>query len=72
MSISAIVLRGYSNGTFSGTVPLVVTRGYSIAEITTIFGHKLYLSKENNVLRLSKENNTAMLSKENNTLRLSK
>jgi len=28
MSIRNIVTRGYENGTFSGTITLVVTRGY--------------------------------------------
>lgn len=46
--------------------------GITLTEIAIIYGHLLYLSKENNVLRLSKENNTKYLSKENNTLRLSK
>lgn len=32
MAIRTIFTRGYGNGTFSGTIPLVVTRGYAIAE----------------------------------------
>ena len=28
MAIKTIVTRGYGNGTFSGTIPLVVLRGY--------------------------------------------
>jgi hypothetical protein len=32
MAIRDVVLRGYGNGTFNGTIPLVVTRGYGIGE----------------------------------------
>ena len=32
MSIALVVTRGYGNGTFSGTIPFVTTRGYSIGE----------------------------------------
>ena len=30
MAIRDVVLGGFGNGTFSGTIPLVVTRGYAI------------------------------------------
>lgn len=30
--IRDIVTRGFGNGTYSGTIPLVVTRGYAIGE----------------------------------------
>ena len=30
MAIRTVVTRGYGNGTFNGTIPLVVTRGYTI------------------------------------------
>ena len=30
MAIRTVVTRGYGNGTFNGTIPLVVTRGYAI------------------------------------------
>jgi len=30
MSIALVVTAGFGNGTFSGTIPFVVTRGYSI------------------------------------------
>lgn len=30
MAIRTVVTRGFGNGTFSGTIALVVTRGYSI------------------------------------------
>ncbi len=30
MAIKTVVTRGYGNGTFNGTIALVVTRGYSI------------------------------------------
>ena len=32
MAIRDIVLRGFGNGTFSGSIALIVTRGYSIGE----------------------------------------
>ena len=32
MGIRDIVTRGFGNGTFNGTIALVVTRGYSIGE----------------------------------------
>ena len=32
MAIRTVVTRGFGNGTFSGTIALVVTRGYAIAE----------------------------------------
>lgn len=35
MSIALIITRGYGNGTFTGSIKDVVTRGYSIAAITT-------------------------------------
>lgn len=34
MAIRTVVTRGYGNGTFNGTIPLVVTRGYT-SEILT-------------------------------------
>ena len=30
MAIRTVITRGYGNGTFNGTIPLVVTRGYAI------------------------------------------
>ena len=33
MAIRTVVTRGYGNGTFNGTIPLVVTRGYAIAAV---------------------------------------
>ncbi len=30
MAIRLVVTRGYGNGTFNGTIPFVVTRGYTI------------------------------------------
>ena len=32
MAIRTVVTRGFGNGTFNGTIPLVVTRGYGIGE----------------------------------------
>jgi hypothetical protein len=36
MAIRTVVTRGYGNGTFSGTIALVTTRGYSIGEALTL------------------------------------
>ena len=33
MSIALVVTRGYGNGTLTGTIPFVTTRGYSIGEV---------------------------------------
>ena len=33
MSISLVVTAGYGNSTFSGTIPFVTTRGYSISTV---------------------------------------
>ena len=30
MAIATVVTRGYGNGTFSGTIALIITRGYTI------------------------------------------
>ena len=32
MAIRSVVLRGFGNGTFNGTIPLVSTRGFAIGE----------------------------------------
>jgi len=41
VAIRTVVTRGYGNGTFSGTIPLVVTRGYAIgAGATAIVTYK--------------------------------
>ncbi len=34
MAIRTVITRGYGNGTFNGTIPLVVTRGYAIGVLT--------------------------------------
>lgn len=36
MAIRDIVTRGFGNGTYSGSIPLVVTRGFSIGEVVEI------------------------------------
>lgn len=40
MAIRTVVTRGYGNGTFNGTIPLVVTRGFIsgdvVVEVTII------------------------------------
>jgi len=36
MSIASVATRGFGNGTFTGTIPLVATRGYSIGEAIEI------------------------------------
>lgn len=33
MSIALVVTRGYSNGSLVGTIPFVVTRGYTISTV---------------------------------------
>lgn len=33
MAIRDIVTRGFGNGTYSGSIPLVVTRGFAIGEV---------------------------------------
>ena len=35
MAIRSSVLRGFGNDTFDGTIPLVVTRGFTIGDATT-------------------------------------
>ena len=37
MAIRTIVTRGYGNGTFLGTIPLVATRGYTPGAPAVIF-----------------------------------
>ena len=37
MAIRTVVTRGYSNGTFLGTIPLVVTRGYAIGAAVILY-----------------------------------
>lgn len=39
MAIRTVVTRGFGNGTFNGTIPLVVLRGYAPAVIVTIGGN---------------------------------
>ena len=36
-ALSFLVTEGYGNGTFNGTIPLVVTSGYSIGAATIAF-----------------------------------
>ena len=36
MAIRDIVTRGYGNGTFNGTIPLVVLRGYTSSDRATV------------------------------------
>ena len=37
MAIRTVVTRGYGNGTFLGTIPLVVTRGYAIGAAVILY-----------------------------------
>jgi hypothetical protein len=39
MSVSSIVTRGYSNGTFTGSIAYAVTAGYDIAEALNLVGY---------------------------------
>ena len=36
MAIRTVVTRGFGNGTFNGTITLVVLRGYAIGPLTTV------------------------------------
>ena len=36
MAIRTVVTRGYGNGTFSGTIALVTTRGYAIGAAVVV------------------------------------
>ena len=36
MAIRTLITRGYGNGTFNGTIALVVTRGYAIGEAVAV------------------------------------
>ncbi len=36
MAVRDIVTRGFGNGTFNGTIALIVTRGYSLPTIGTV------------------------------------
>ncbi len=44
MAIRSIVLRGYGNGTFNGTIALVALRGYTSAVVTTTINDALNAS----------------------------
>ena len=37
MAIRTVVTRGFGNGTFLGTIPLVVTRGYAIGAAVILY-----------------------------------
>ena len=39
MSISSLVTRGYSNGSFVGSIAYAVTAGYDIAEAVNLVGY---------------------------------
>lgn len=39
MAIRTIVTRGYGNGTFNGTIGLVVTRGYTVSDVELAVRH---------------------------------
>jgi hypothetical protein len=36
MAIRSVVTRGFGNGTFNGTIPLVVTHGYAIGVVIVL------------------------------------
>ncbi len=40
MSIASLVTRGYSNGSFIGSIAEIVTMGYSVGEDTAIWTDK--------------------------------
>ena len=41
MAVKHLLTRGYGNGTFAGTIPLVVLRGYSIGAVPVQSGGTL-------------------------------
>lgn len=44
MSINAIITRGFSNGSFLGSISELVTMGYTIGEESSIWTDKLEIS----------------------------
>jgi hypothetical protein len=44
MAVRTLVTAGFGNGTFSGTIPLVVTRGYAISVLAAKQAGVAYLS----------------------------
>lgn len=66
MAIRTVVTRGFGNGTFNGTIGLVVTRGYSISAVTvptiegleyTFSDNRLHYSFEDNKLQYDFQDN---------------
>jgi hypothetical protein len=54
MAIRTVVTRGFGNGTFNGTIALVVLRGY-IAGVGVAIPIKSFISTEADMTRTSKE-----------------
>ncbi len=63
MAIRTVVTRGFGNGTFNGTIPLAVTRGYAIGEavvetFTRLFPRNPYIKGQAGYQILSGNNYT--------------
>ncbi len=68
MAIRSILLRGYGNGTFNGTISLVVTRGYAIGVsvlITTPEGRIYPVKQENRIYSINQEDRVYNVDSEN-------
>lgn len=53
MAIRTIVTRGFGNGTFNGTIPLTVTRGYTIQPLSVappVYCHYLAIMSDADVV----------------------
>lgn len=58
MSIALLVTRGYGNGTLTGAIKEVVTRGYTIGSALAFVAptHLMAISSENRTMQISSEN----------------
>jgi len=78
MAIRTVVTRGYGNGTFNGTIPLAVTRGYAIGVVIpaplsrtmSIFGEirTLSISSESRIMNVENDNRTQDIDNEDRTM----
>lgn len=64
MAIRTVVTRGYGNGTFNGTIALVVLRGY-VAGVGITRPIKSFISKEEDQTHTSLEEDMTRTSLEN-------
>lgn len=59
MAIRTVVTRGYGNGTFTGTIALVVTRGYAIgAAVDTPDGRRFAIAANDREIAVASEDRT--------------